>query len=75
MRQPEDCTIIARVLCRVLGHRLMRIYVWDRVRALQCVRCFVVTRLRAPGLTDEEIDASGVHAMKGDWGTMPRGTQ
>lgn len=65
---------IARTLCRVFGHRIyVRIYMRDRVGALQCLRCLAVTRLPAPGFTDEQIDASGVPAIKSDWETGRRG--
>jgi hypothetical protein len=65
---------IARTLCRVFGHRIyVRIYMRDRVGALQCLRCLALTRLPPPGFTDEQIDESGVPVIKSNWAPPGRG--
>jgi hypothetical protein len=48
---------MARLLCRLFGHRVERYYVGERVGALQCTRCWARTIFRPPGVTEEQLDA------------------
>jgi hypothetical protein len=47
---------MARLFCRIFGHRLERIYILGRVGALVCSRCEACTRFPCPGVTDEQVD-------------------
>ncbi len=43
---------MARLLCRIFGHRIERIYLCGRVGALWCSRCDMRHIFPAPGLVD-----------------------
>lgn len=43
-------------LCRVLGHRIERYHVGERVGAIQCTRCWARAIFPAPGVTDAQLD-------------------
>ena len=51
---------MARLLCRVFGHRIERYridgLVGGLVGAAQCTRCWARLIFRMPGLTDAQVD-------------------
>lgn len=48
---------MARLLCRVFGHRVERYYMSGRVGAVQCTRCWARLIFSVPGVTDVQVDA------------------
>jgi len=47
---------MARLLCRVFGHRIERYRVDGLVGAVQCTRCWARFIFRMPGITDAQVD-------------------